>query len=296
MPGAGLEADAAAVEGDALADQRIGFGVLLAALVIEHDQPRRLLAALGHGEEGAHAQFLELLLVEHVDLEVLVILRQCLGLLGEEAGMAQVRWQVAKVAGQCHAGGDCLGMLGGALDVGLAGRVGEQDQFVQFARLGLFALETVEYVAAVHQAFHGQAGAGIGIAVLDQQVVEGQSRIATAQFLEHAEHGADQFAELLGAQRVFLAATDQQDAFGLEVRHIVQQQGLAQFAGQIAALEYCNQRAAAGGIHRLGLNAQGAAFADNQHQSGGFHSCRSGGFDKEFHAVVSPRQRTGFAG
>src|SRR5690606_34166108 len=60
--GAWLERDAAGIEGNALADQR--HRLVLAALVLEHDDLAVMLAATGHGAEGAHAHFLGLFLAD----------------------------------------------------------------------------------------------------------------------------------------------------------------------------------------------------------------------------------------
>ena len=48
----GLQVDAAGIEGDALADQGEGFVILLAALVVEHDHPRRLSCSVDTDPPG----------------------------------------------------------------------------------------------------------------------------------------------------------------------------------------------------------------------------------------------------
>ncbi|MNQ60247.1 hypothetical protein D3C85_745210 [compost metagenome] len=194
--GGWLDADAAGVEGDALADQDEGLVGFLAALVVEHDQPRRLVAALGHGEEGAGAEFLELFLVEDLDLEVLEGLAQGLGLFGQVAGVAQVRRQVAEIAGEGHAAGNRPGMPGRALDLGLIGLVAEQGQLLQGLGVGLLALETIELVVAIGQALDDQAGFAVGVAALDLDIAQGQHGIAAAQGLQYAIGGSEHFAQL----------------------------------------------------------------------------------------------------
>ena len=65
-----LDADAAGVEADALADQReVPPGLVLLALAARahDDHPRRVVAPLPHGEEHPHAQLLGALLVDDVD-------------------------------------------------------------------------------------------------------------------------------------------------------------------------------------------------------------------------------------
>lgn len=194
--GGRFDADATGIEGDAFTDQGEGFVVLLTALVVHDDHPWRLLAALGHGEEGTGAQLLELLLVEDLDLEVLVRLAQGLGLFGQVAGVAEVRWQVAQVFGEGDAVGDGAGMLQAAFGIGQLGLVDDQGDFLQGARVGFLALELLEQVGAISQGLDDQAGLAVGIAALDLEFAQGEQGIAAAQTLEHAMHACNQFAQL----------------------------------------------------------------------------------------------------
>ncbi|MCY1404574.1 hypothetical protein D9M71_197860 [compost metagenome] len=221
--GARLEADTAGVEGDALADQHVGLLALFAALVVEHDQARGLCAALAHGQEGAHAQVLELFLVEDIDLEIFIGLAQVLGLLGQERRVADVRWQVAQVAGEAHAVGNRTCVLDGALDVGLVGLGRQQGDLFQGAGVGLLALETLERVFAVQQRFGQQARLAVGFATLDRQFVERKHGIAATQALEYVQYRGGQLAPGAITQFAVLTGADQQHAFGLEVGQAVQQ-------------------------------------------------------------------------
>ncbi|MCY1555159.1 hypothetical protein D9M68_917930 [compost metagenome] len=74
------------------------------------------------------------------------------------------------------------------------------------------------------------------------------------------------------------------------------QQGLADLAGQVAALEQGADRTGAGAINCFRRFTELAAFADGNHQGGGFQGFWAGAFDNKFHGVVSPRQRVGIAG
>ena len=158
------------------------------------DHPRRLLTALGYGEEGAGAQFLELLLVEDFDLEVLVGLAQSLGFFSQVAGVAEVRRQVAQILGEGDAAGDGTGVLQAALSVGQLGLVDNQGDFLQGTRVGFLALELLEQVGAVGQGFDDQTSLAVGIAALDLELVEGEQGIAAAQALEYAMHACNQLA------------------------------------------------------------------------------------------------------
>ncbi len=59
----------------------------------------------------------------------------------------------------------------------------------------------------------------------------------------------------------------------------MQEQSLARLAGQVAALEQGGDGAAARRIDRLGEVAEYAAFADGNHQGGGFYGFRASAFD-----------------
>ena len=98
--GTGLEADTAGIEGNAFTYQGVRLLGLLAAVVLHHDQAWRLVAALAHGIERAHAQVLDLLLVQHFNLQALELFAQCLGLFAQECRVADVRRQVAQVASE----------------------------------------------------------------------------------------------------------------------------------------------------------------------------------------------------
>ncbi len=292
----GLQADAAGVEGNALADQCVGLVALLAAVVLQNDDAARLVAALGYREERAGAEFAQFLLVQHFELDALVGLAQLPGLIGEEGRVADVRRQVAQVAGEGHAGGDRRGLAGGTLDAGLFGLVAEQDDLLQCTRFGLLALELVEHVLAVGNDLHQQACAGIAVAPLDLHVLHGESSIATTQILDDRQRCIDHFAPLAAVEFIRLAGADQQYPLGLEARQAVQQQRLSRLALDVAPLERSAERASAGAVHALCDAAELAVLAERQDQGGGLLGGGFGAFDNKFHDVVSPRQRVGFAG
>ncbi|MCY1432726.1 hypothetical protein D9M71_487330 [compost metagenome] len=135
----------------------------------------------------------------------------------------------------------------------------------------------------------------MGVAAFHGQFAKRQHGIGAAQILQAAEYRGNQFAVLAVRQFTFLSGSDQQDALRLQAGYALQQQGLADLAGQVAALEQRRDGAAAGSIHRLGGRAQLAAFADGDDQGGGFQGFRTYAFYKEFHGKVSPGQRVGMA-
>ena len=102
--GARLDRDAATVEGDALADQHHRRLALRRTPVVGDDEARRLVRAPRHGQEGPHAELLEGLAVQHLDLDP-VRLAEPSCLLGQNSGRAMVAGPVGQLLRQRHAGG-----------------------------------------------------------------------------------------------------------------------------------------------------------------------------------------------
>src|SRR5690606_23192330 len=98
-----LERDAAGVERDALAAEDDGPLILRTAGVAQDDQPGRLLGAARDRQECAHAELLDLPLVQDLDAELLMALRERLRRLGEMRRRAYVWRTIAEVAGELHA-------------------------------------------------------------------------------------------------------------------------------------------------------------------------------------------------
>ncbi|MNQ77166.1 hypothetical protein D3C85_920250 [compost metagenome] len=207
--------------------------------------------------------------------------------------MAEVRRQVAQITGESHAVGDGLGVQVAALDLGLVGFFHQQSDLLQGLGFGLLALEAIELVGAIGQGLDHQAGLSIGIAAFDRQFAQGQGGVAAAKVLQRAAHGADHFAELAVRELALLAAAHQQHALGLEVGEAVQEQGLADLAGQVATLEQGGDGAAGGGVDGLGGFAEFAPFADRDDQGGGFQGFQTGAFDEEFHDMCPQDKEPG---
>ena len=104
--GGGLDRDAAAVEGDALADQRRGSEPAPPPRVAQDDQRGSFAEPGGDREDPAHALGLELGAAEDLDLERVVGGGDLAGALGQVGGVGDVGGQVLQVAG-------AVGGLGG---------------------------------------------------------------------------------------------------------------------------------------------------------------------------------------
>src|SRR5690554_848305 len=147
---AGLEADAAGVEGDAFTDQHVGLVLGFAATVFHHDQARGLLGAFAYGQDGVHAQFFHLLLIQHFGLDGVVVFGHDLGLFSQPDRVADVGGSVAQVFGVVHATAGGQAKVEGIFQ-GLAGAGCLHRNFFQFAGGRVFAFEFGEGVELVFQ-------------------------------------------------------------------------------------------------------------------------------------------------
>ena len=126
----------------------------------------------------------------------------------------------------------------------------------------------------------------VALAVADGDVVQGQYRVAAVEAFEYPGHAVDQLAPGTVTQRFVFATADQQYTLCLKARQALQQQGLARFAGQVAALEYRADGTLGGLVDGLGHRAKLAIFTDCNDQGGGFYRCSSYAFYNQFHVRV----------
>jgi hypothetical protein len=89
-----LDGDAAGVERDALAHQHDRRLSLRGARVAQHDEARRLVGALRHGQERAHAELLGVLAVQHFHLDAELLAEA----LGRPARKLGVQWLAGRLA------------------------------------------------------------------------------------------------------------------------------------------------------------------------------------------------------
>ncbi len=78
----------------------------------------------------------------------------------------------------------------------------------------------------------------------------------------------------------------QQHAFGFQVWQALQQQALADLAGEIAALEDGSNGTATQFVDLLRDSAELATFADGDYQGGGLQRFRANAFYNQFHVWV----------
>src|SRR5690606_9583001 len=297
-----LERNAAGVEGKSLADQHVRLLRGLAALVFEDDQPGRLAAAAGDGQQGAHAQLFHLLLVQHRDLEILVGLAHGLGLLGEVGRRADVARQVAEIAGQRHARGQRLTGLDGVAERG--GAVGRMQGDARgcpgvFFLLALAGVEAIEGV--------GEGGDDVlrgARLVITENAIEREHDVLRTAGLQLRGGGAEGLFETEVAQLLALAQAHQQHAPGGDLRRAQQQLGFAALAAEAVLAHRLQYLATAGRVQGLGSSGEFAVleYADNKAVGGeggevaGLHGELHAGLPVECSRQTARRTRLGYHG
>ena len=246
--GARLDGNAAAVEGDALADQHIGLLAGFAALVVHDHQLGRLVAAGGHRQQRAHAQLFHFLFFQHADTELGLLAPQLARMLRQVGRGADIAGQVGQLAGLVDAP-----THGGALVQRFPRRCAAQaarlyDQAGQFgSRLGLGQRLCVAIGGAGEVARQpGQQPAAV--AVLQFQVgavQDGLAGLAVGQRL------ADSLAQFTGSGAVELAlVTTAYQQQALVAGDTGQHAALARFAGKITQADR-RGHGAGGGLVQL---------------------------------------------
>ncbi len=287
-----FDADAAGVEGDALANQNMRFVLGLAAVVADADQLGRLGAAGADRQQGAHAEGLHGFLVEHFDFECLVVLGERLGLVGQVSGSADVARQIAQVAGQGHAfadGGAFGNCLFECVSVGLVG--GPQAELFQLRFVGLLALELVKAVQVVVAGLDQQAGLLGGGAVLHAAGVERKHGVARRTCLDCRQSLLHQLAPGAVAQRLILAAAEQQHTLGSDAGEGEQHQAAAALATEVAVFQRGAQLPAAGLVQIRRRPTQRLAFVDRDNQTAAFDGFQCAVLYVELHGAPQDKSR-----
>ncbi|MNX81928.1 hypothetical protein D3C86_1136360 [compost metagenome] len=253
----GLDAQAARIEGQALADQRVGLVARLAAHVLEDDEGGRLGGPGVDAEQAAEAHGLQLALAVHPAREAARDRHG--GRLGGEVGRRQL------VAGAVDEGAGPVDGLGDALALderrfGLGGHgVEHQGQVRGASGLG--------GAAALVEGVEGKLGAlrhG-----LDQggRIGPGEARERRALGLEvpgGLDAAAGRLSELLEGRFGALAEAEQHQALDPVVAFAttalaleVEGEGLVEFRLEVAERQQIRDRAAEGRVDRLGGGREG---------------------------------------
>ncbi|GIX38192.1 MAG: hypothetical protein KatS3mg127_1431 [Silanimonas sp.] len=275
MPPCTFRVDAAGVEGDALAHHHVRLG-LAAAVPLEHDELRPVGRAAAHGEQRTHAEGLHVGLLQHLHRHALVGGGDAAGGLGEVGRVADVRRQVAELAGQLDAGGDGHAALQRG---GILARDGERGQLAAIG-FGLAGggVAVGGMVGGHYRLLDGEAGITAGHLEFRQRD-EGAHGRAGAQGAHGLGHGlaVGRRTELAG-----IAQAHHQHARRGHAGQVVQHGDVAGLARQVAAgLE--RREPPAGGLVDRGRTRRQAAVGEHAHHEGiGGDGAGRGGVQVEF--------------
>ena len=263
------------------------------AAVAQHDELGRLLAALGHPQQGAHLTLLHPRLVEHLALQA-GLLRHGAGALGEFGGGEDVSWLVRQVAGEVG----CLREHRSALrappqrlDPGLVEL--DERQLADLRPVVVRLLVAVKGVEAKDGAFGDRLSARLRIEAGDAGAVgDGGERLA-AETAGLAGGGRGDVAYLIDRELLLLAQAGDDDARRRQLAQRVDDGELVLLAPAIAVLDHLRDGAVQRLIDGAGATAR-AGHAFEQVDDDG--SCAVLGdvaaFDSDLQCAVPPRYRS----
>ena len=262
---------------------------LRCALVLEHDEARRLLAALRDREQAAHALAPDGRLIEHLGAQPRVALGERARLFRQVKRRAHVGGQVRQVPLDRLRGRNRRAFLEAALrGTRRAHRAGEH--LLQRRRRGL--LGGLQIVDAVER------GAGelgdltpeiVVVELLGLGTVDGDGAAVDARACERCKRRLAGAPPRLALELLLGAEPREQHPGGLDPGQIAHEQRLAGTADEVATPEQPLQPAAAGGIDRACLAAEFALLEHPEHQAV-HRECREAfGPDTEFHCVSPSR-------
>ena len=284
--GAGLQADAAGVEGDALADQRHRCDAGEATVVLHDDELEGLFGTAGHGQERAHLQFPHLGFTEDLDTQGLVTACEVLGRIGQMGGGANVAREIGEVACQRDAGTDGSAFLqaaDGALEVALF-----RDREAEAAQLRrgrlLRGFQVVHTVQRRQGAFGEEARAVVRVRVRQRLLREQHDGVADLRLGQCLDGAGDGAAIGLAAPALPGAKADQQGA-----RRALQQPGVTGAPGKVSGLQQRGDTAVLAGIRCLPRGGQFAPLIDADDGTGRGLRRRATRHCVEFHLDTSGR-------
>ncbi len=284
-----LERDSAGVEGDALADERDRRLVLLAAPVLEHDQPRRFVGAAGHRQERAHSETADLRYVEDANADAAVLARELLRGFREIGRRADVGRQVRKIARQRGAGHDAAPMLDSAARLGHV-RVGHGNpEAREFRRRRLLRrLEVRDAVEHVRHAFDCVPRGVVRIEPGNRLGGQVRHRVGGTGLREPLCRREDRAPVGLAAVGGLWPEADEQHALGGTAACRDDRQRLRALAGKIAATQQLRDRPAAGAVELPRRRRHDRVLVDPDDRAGGFLARRSGLGRMKLHDSLSP--------
>ena len=285
-----LEGDAAGVEGDALADEHHGCTRAALGLVFEHDELRRLLAALRDREEAAHLLGADVGFLEDADPQRGMASGERTGLLGEVGRRADIAREVREVAHHAGAGARGLTVDDAATGGGGARRAHRTERDArEGGRCRLRAgLEVVDPVERGVDGLSGRTTEEVIVEFTALGAGEGDRGARAAGARQRADRG-HQCAAPVAARDGRVALADQQDARRLEARRGRQQQRLGETAREVAALEEAADRAARSLVERRRRIAQHTAIVHADDEAVGLALREVAGEDVDLHGSAPER-------
>ena len=182
------------------------------AVVLEHDEPRRLIAAVGDRQERAHLQLFDLRALQHLALEA-KLLRQRLRALSQIGRSADVAGQVAQISRQVHAMGDSKAAGGRRFAGGKVAALGYRERQLaqRTAYLRRLAFHLVEAIDRFHRDHDRMLDPPRDFAALDLFFGQVDDGFVGAGFVEEANRCAHRAAELPLTEIALLAQSDEQE-------------------------------------------------------------------------------------
>ena len=260
----GFQIDAAGVEGDAFADEDVRFCVAAAAVIgraapLQHNEFRRIGRAQRYRQQRAHAQRLHLIAIQHFAAGFVELAGEDLRLFGEVGRIADVGRQVAQFSGEGDAGGDGFAL---AQRCAIGAADGDRGEFALAFGFVFLAERGVVAVGGVAEGDHGLADGPGGVAAQDGGFADGEGDAGCGAVFQRAGGVAGGFDVLRHAEFGDVAQADYQHPWCGHAGQVVEQGGLAGFAGHVAAFDQRRNAAAAGGVEDLAGGGQGLVRVD----------------------------------
>ncbi len=241
-----------------------------------------------------HAQCVHLVAVDDLAVQ-LVLDRQLLCRFGEMAGRTHIGWQIGKILGQIESLADCLTLDQGSLGGGeFVPPVDDEGQLAQRpAHLVLLALELVEAIDRLVRDDHRLSHTPRRTASPDGGVGQEDRPVERSRFIQRAYRHTDGVSELLVAELLLLAESNQQHPVAQGTGNVVQQQGGTCLALHVAASDDVRQMVPGCIVEDFAGQRQLPRFEDADHDTGTALLLRAATFYAKFHRPPPRQARAG---
>ena len=284
-----FQRNAAAVESNALADQHDRRLRLGSAAVLQHDETRRLMAALRNCEQAPHLLAPHGGGIEQPHAERRRALGERTRLLGEKRRRADVGGQIRQITLHLGGGGHrravCQAALGGGR---LAHRAGQHPGEGGRGRF-LAGLQVIDPIERRAGELCDRPAEIIIIQLLRFGAVDGDRTAGDARARQGRRRGRPGLAPAPAVIALLRPQPGEQHARGLDAGQLANEQRVARAAGEVTTLEQSLQPARAGRIHAARLAAELCLLEHAEDQAIHADSRQALGPDPEFHALSPHR-------